>query len=270
MTALTHLRPSERKLLDALGAHSSTARVSRAELQAVTGLSESSVKRGLRALAAAGLLERLKGGHGRGDTSVYRLQKGVQEGGHGDGKGVTDELAQRRGSKGSDTGKTVSQGRGSKGGQERGSEQPPLAHAALDLELQEPELPTTPLGPPADPIGDLLGEHQQQLPVTQTITAQTILGAFIDEAKAADVVVPRRTIGMLAKPIKELLDEGISPARVAAGLALMVQRRKVIPSMLANLTMEAQLPSVPVASPTAMRYGRGMTTRQILDQARPA
>jgi hypothetical protein len=102
------------------------------------------------------------------------------------------------------------------------------------------------------------GGSPGRLPEPFTDSAQTILGAFIDQAAAAGLIVPRRTIGMFAREIKHLLDEGCSPAQVAGGMAQMLRRRKVIPSLLANFVLEAQLPQAP-----QRRFGRGLTAAQI-------
>ncbi len=98
------------------------------------------------------------------------------------------------------------------------------------------------------------------------ISTQELLGGFIDVARGRGAIVPARVIGQLARNIKQLLDEGIPAEAIEAGLERLLQRRVVKPELLPHFVMEASLPVQ--ADPKLLRYGRGMTTRQILDATR--
>lgn len=121
---------------------------------------------------------------------------------------------------------------------------------------------------PATPEQNLTEPNQTQRPhgaidLPQP-TAQNLLGRFIDDARAAGIETPGRVKGQLAQNIKRLLDEGQSTQAVWAGLQRMVERRIVQPSLLPNFVMEAAIPQ-DVSQPS--RFGRGMTTEQILRKA---
>ena len=194
----------------------------------------------MRSLSEKGVIRRLEGGHGRGDVTTYSLSQGRVS--NSSVAGI-DEILGRVSKRVSEKGvKRVSSSRAPDKG--------------FSLEVQVLEVPKT------------LEEHPPGVPPQPT--AQTVVAQFIDQANAANVIVPRRTIGHLAKQIKDLLDEGFTPKLVGAGLTLMIGKGKIIPSSLPNFVLEAQLPVRPTPNPRAMRYGRGWTADQILaNQGRP-
>lgn len=98
-----------------------------------------------------------------------------------------------------------------------------------------------------------------------TVGANTIVAGYVDAVRKHGVPAPRRTVGIVARNVKELLDEGVDPPVVERAVALMVERR-LHPATLPTLVLEAAAgPRQPQAKPGAMRYGLGMTTRQMLD-----
>lgn len=96
-------------------------------------------------------------------------------------------------------------------------------------------------------------------------SSQSLLGEFIDDMRLRGVDLPNRVKGQTAQAVKALLDEGQTPDAVRAGLSRMAERRIVQPSLLPNFVAEAGLPR-----PEVGRYGRGMTTQQIIEQTRGA
>lgn len=107
------------------------------------------------------------------------------------------------------------------------------------------------------------------LAVVDSRNSQSLLAEFITQGRNAGVEVPSRVKGHLAKAIKDLLDDGQTPKAVWAGLGRMIERRIVQPGLLANFVVEASLPPRRPAS-DASRFGRGMTTDQILRKAAEA
>lgn len=116
---------------------------------------------------------------------------------------------------------------------------------ASDKEYEVEEYkPTPPVVPPQGDVG-----------------AQALVAGYVDEVRALGSPAPSRVIGQVARGVKELLDEGIDPEVVGRALTLMTERR-LHPATLASLVLEA------AAGPRqtqALRYGRGMTTKQMLD-----
>lgn len=100
-------------------------------------------------------------------------------------------------------------------------------------------------------------------PKNGSITAHDLVKEFVDEAKDHDVPLPRPVIGHLANETKKLLDEGFSAEQIRSAYGRMAQRNMIQPSLLPNFMTEAALPRR-----EPMRYGRGMTTEQILNMAR--
>jgi hypothetical protein len=96
-------------------------------------------------------------------------------------------------------------------------------------------------------------------PASPAASSQTLVAEFVDDARSRRVEVPRRVVGQVAQSVKSLLDEGIDPVRVRAGLVQMLDRGKVIPSSLPNFVMEAGLPAA-----NGKRYGRGNSAAQII------
>lgn len=258
-------------------------RASIAELMAATKLSESTVKRALRALVGAMLIERVSGGRHRGDVSQYRGASMPEEGGQEGGqKGVTvlgQNVSQGRGSNSQDSGVDVSLGRGSrKGVTEGGHSAGPRVREGLALEVQVLEVQplvvqeprfrseenhfTSAPSPPDSLFGTLESDH---LPPPTSTIANLILGEMIDGAREAGFPMSRRLISMFAKPIKEELDSGTSAEQVRGGITRMFARGQVRPALLTQFVLEAALPKPkPIANPSTMRYGRGMTPAQIL------
>lgn len=92
-----------------------------------------------------------------------------------------------------------------------------------------------------------LGQNLQVAPLstdTADITnpsgwrANDLVASYVDRVKAAGAPAPKRTIGIVAKNVKELLDEGVDPAIVNDAIGLMVDRR-LHPSTLPTLILEA-------------------------------
>lgn len=92
--------------------------------------------------------------------------------------------------------------------------------------------------------------------------ANTIVARYVDAVKAQGAPAPRRVVGMVARGVKELLDEGIEPDVVDRAVDLMIERR-LHPATLSTLVLEAATGTR--RSEQQTRYGRGLTTRQILD-----
>ncbi len=93
-----------------------------------------------------------------------------------------------------------------------------------------------------------------------SVTAQSLVGEFVDSAKKNDLPLDRRIIGHLAKETDRLLVQGHTADQVRAAYGRMAERGVIQPSLLGNFMLEAALPRR-----EPMRYGRGMTTAQILD-----
>jgi hypothetical protein len=110
------------------------------------------------------------------------------------------------------------------------------------------------VSPPGDELA-LAGAD----PMAVKETAQTLTGFFVDESKARGTSPARRTIGTVAKYVKELLDEGQPPEAVKAGILRMLDRRVVQPAMLGQFVQEAALP--------ARRNSGKPTTRDMLAAA---
>ncbi len=96
-------------------------------------------------------------------------------------------------------------------------------------------------------------------PPMARVSAQSILGDCIDYARSLNVEPTNRVKGQLARSIKELHDEGKTPEEILDGFGLMLSKGKVAPHLLGHFIMEATLPKQ-----TPMRYGRGLTAKQIL------
>lgn len=94
-------------------------------------------------------------------------------------------------------------------------------------------------------------------------TAQTLVAEVVDSAKKHQIPLARRTIGHFAKEIHSLLNEGFDPDTIRAGLQRMAQKGKLQPALLAGFASETRLPT---SQP--LRYGRGLTTAQILELGR--
>lgn len=78
-------------------------------------------------------------------------------------------------------------------------------------------------------------------PAEQPATAQTLLAEHLD---ACPKRPPKRVVSHLGRELKQLLDEGIDPAAVRAGLAI-VRERGLHPSTLASCVNEALNPPRP-------------------------
>ena len=99
---------------------------------------------------------------------------------------------------------------------------------------------------------------------TRAVGAQNLVGHYVDAVRAQRRQRRSRTIGIVARQTKALLDEGVSSDVVAEALDILVARR-LHPSVLPTLILEAAA-GPPAPRPSgAMRYGRGMTTAQILE-----
>lgn len=106
------------------------------------------------------------------------------------------------------------------------------------------------------------------LAVDQTSRTDSIVAWFIDSWRGAGLDGPtRRFIGHLAKETKILLDEGFGVDALQAGMARMVERGVMQPSLLHGFVMEAQAKERRVDKPAARRYGRGMTAADVLREA---
>lgn len=79
---------------------------------------------------------------------------------------------------------------------------------------------------------------------TAPVRANEIVAHYVDavkELRGQDFVVPKRSIGAVAQNVKKLLDEGIPPAQVAAGVDRMLERGMVAPALLPQFVVEAGL-----------------------------
>lgn len=128
------------------------------------------------------------------------------------------------------------------------SEQDSLPRVSKDLVHTplSPDLADNPSGSAAEILG-----------------ANDLVAGYVDAVRAQGVVAPRRVVGMVAKGVGELISEGVDPAVVERALALLIERR-LHPSTLPTLVLEAA--AGPRQAPS--RYGRGLTTRQILDMTK--
>ena len=125
----------------------------------------------------------------------------------------------------------------------------PIPDPGIAVRPQEPGTSLEPKTPPVAP--------------PESPGSQEIVAGYVDAVKALGAPAPSRIVGQVARSVKELLDEGVDPSVVERAVALMTERR-LHPSTLASLVLEAAAgPRQPAAPP--MRYGRGLTTRQILD-----
>lgn len=66
---------------------------------------------------------------------------------------------------------------------------------------------------PAVPVGD--GKP----------TAQDLVARYVNSVRAEGAPCPKRCIGMMAKAVKELLDEDVDPYVIARAIDLLVERR---------------------------------------------
>lgn len=90
--------------------------------------------------------------------------------------------------------------------------------------------------------------------------SQALVAGYCDLLTEVGAPAPKRLVGMVAKQVGELVQEGIDPGVIRRALVLMLQRQ-LHPSTLATLVPEAAAGS---SLKTVQRYGRGMTTDQIL------
>lgn len=74
--------------------------------------------------------------------------------------------------------------------------------------------------------------------------SQTLTAYFVDESKRLHSEPPRRVTGQVARLVGEMLEEGIAPARISAGIDLLLLKR-LGPSTLPSLVHEAGLPRRP-------------------------
>ena len=75
-------------------------------------------------------------------------------------------------------------------------------------------------------------------PGAHELSAQTILGAYVDESRKLGVDPPDRVKGHIAREVKKLLDEGQDGLVVRKAVMLLVERR-MNPSVLPSLILEA-------------------------------
>ncbi len=94
-------------------------------------------------------------------------------------------------------------------------------------------------------------------------TAHDIVSDFVDSAKKENIPLPRSVVGQMAGAVGRLVKEGHTEADIRLGIQRMLQRGLMQPSLLPSFVTEAALPTR-----EPMRYGRGMTTEQILNMAR--
>jgi hypothetical protein len=122
---------------------------------------------------------------------------------------------------------------------------PPYPPAAANAEQ------TVAVGPPS--AGARLSDSQAQGSNRRHAAARsTILGnSLLDEhLKACPVQPPRKVKQRTGEAIDALLDEGIDPDRIRAGLALMRSRPGKGPGLLADLVHEAATATVTQLHPT--------------------
>lgn len=98
------------------------------------------------------------------------------------------------------------------------------------------------------------------VPLTEVVDGpREIVAFYVDSCRALGADPPSQATGLVARHVKRLLDEGQPPDVVAAAITLLVERR-LHPATLPTLILEA------VAGPREiLRYGRGVTTKMILD-----
>lgn len=223
-------------VLSALEKHE--GRISTNALAAEINVNRATVIRALKVLQTDRLIVVAQAGCGRGHVAVYTLVKGD--------KRVTSSTQRvtipERVAIGLNAGEEELQKGDIKGDI---LDSGPRAREVLAFEVQVLEDQELKNNPPCSP-------PQQN--------SQTILAAFIDQARADGVFVSRQLIGQLASNIKKLLEEGATPEQVVGGLRRMVQGRKIMPSLLGQFVMEAQLPE-----PERKRFGVGLTPRMIIE-----
>jgi hypothetical protein len=96
-------------------------------------------------------------------------------------------------------------------------------------------------------------------PSMPPVTAQTLVAEFVDGAVELELPIGKRLRGQVARNVGELLAEGHSVEEVRAGIARMLERRVVQPTLLANFMLEAALP----ARPPPRRYGYGVRNDEL-------
>lgn len=89
--------------------------------------------------------------------------------------------------------------------------------------------------------------------------AQVLVSEFVDLARERGSDPPRSVIGQFANAMKKLLDEGQPPERIRLGMARMLERGIVVPALLPNFVMEAELP---------LTTGRFVGAAEVLADAR--
>lgn len=124
---------------------------------------------------------------------------------------------------------------------------------------EEPEVKQPEVEPEGPAGAELVSATKNLTP------SQEIVAAYVDAVAATGTPAPRRVVGMVARGVGELISEGVDPDVVHRAVCLMIERR-LHPATLPTLIYEAAAgPPKPRARSDTMRYGRGMTTQQILD-----
>jgi len=137
-----------------------------------------------------------------------------------------------------------------------GSPRAPALSFGVEPSLEPDDLPT---------VGRELARADEVEAVVEDepLKANVLVAEFLDEvARRGAPRPPGRYIAQVARYTKELLDEGIHPDRIRAGMEILLEKR-LNPSLLANTVAEAALP--PPGRPSALRYGYGVGPEAILD-----